>query len=295
MLLINGNWQQDLPATDRAIQFGDGCFTTALIVQGSIVLPEQHIQRLREACQRLAITEPDWKQLADEMRQLADSRHDYTMSNGNAVLKVIISRGSGSRGYNPSDCQQTRRILALLPYPSHYHDWREQGVRLELSTVRLGRNPLLAGIKHLNRLEQVLISQRLTDNAEEALVLDCDGMLVECCAANLFWRTGKTVYTPQLEQCGVKGIMRQHIIHVLERHGWTVEQVCQPLTALQQASEMVICNALMPVLPVRQAHHWQFTSRKLYQFLAPHCFLVTDGFFTTDNALTANRVMSARQ
>lgn len=264
MFLINGNWQYHLPVMDRAFQFGDGCFTTARVLSGQVHLLAQHLQRLRDACQRLMIPAPDWQQLALEMQQLA-SEHSQ------AVLKVIISRGSGGRGYSVQDCQCSCRILNISDYPEYYHRWRSQGVKLTLSPVQLGRNPHLAGIKHLNRLEQILIRQQLAPDADEALVLDSENMLVECCAANLFWRQDNRIFTPLLDQCGVSGIMRQHIIDLLASRGWQTEQVRCPLSTLQHASEIVICNALMPILPVRQAQHWQFHSRELYHLLAPLC------------------------
>lgn len=277
MFLINGNWQNNLSVTDRAIQFGDGCFTTARILGGQVQLLARHIQRLCVACSRLSITPPDWRQLSEEMQQLARlsspavSEKPQQSSRNQAVLKVIISRGSGGRGYSPAACHNSTRILWLTDYPQHYDCWRQQGVKLALSAVRLGCNPLLAGIKHLNRLEQVLIRQQLASDAQEALVLDSDGMLIECAAANLFWCQGNDIFTPQLEQCGVAGVMRQYIIDLLEQHGRVVHQVRRPLADIQHASEMLICNALMPVLPVRQAQHWLFDCHELYHFLAPLC------------------------
>ena len=146
------------------------------------------------------------------------------------------------------------------------------GATLALSPVPLGRNPYLAGLKHLNRLEQVLIRSHLEQtNADEALVLDSDGWLTECCAANLFWRCGRDVYTPRLDQAGVNGIMRQFIIARLAHSPYRVVEVNARPEALAQADEVIICNALMPVIPVQRYAAWQWPSRELYQFLAPIC------------------------
>ena len=120
---------------------------------------------------------------------------------------------------------------------------------LALSPVRLGRNPHLAGIKHLNRLEQVLIRSHLEQtNADEALVLDSEGWVTECCAANLFWR---------------KGLLAQSSYQLVE--------VQASLEEALQADEMVICNALMPVMPVRACGDVSFSSATLYEYLAPLC------------------------
>lgn len=265
MFLINGLEQDALPASDRAIQFGDGCFTTARILDGNICLLEAHIRRLQLGCEKLMIPFTHWDTLRQEMCKLASGKQD-------GVLKVIITRGSGGRGYSAASCLSPTRILSVSAYPAHYSRWREEGVTLTLSPIRLGRNPMLAGIKHLNRLEQVLIRTHLEQtDADEALVLDSEGFITECCAANLLWRQGSEVFTPSLDQAGVNGIMRQFCLEQLARSGFRVVEVSAGEAALQTADEVVICNALMPVVPVRAYGQQRWSSRELFQFLAPIC------------------------
>ncbi|WP_299996575.1 aminodeoxychorismate lyase [uncultured Cedecea sp.] len=265
MHLINGQWQSEINASDRAIQFGDGCFTTARILSGAICHQPDHLRRLQQACEVLLITKVDWQKLEHEMNMLASETPD-------GVLKVIISRGSGGRGYSASHCDNPTRILSVFPRPAFYHHWRKQGIKLALSPVRLGQNPMLAGIKHLNRLEQVLIRTHLEQtDAEEALVLDSEGWLVECCAANLFWRKGEQVFTPYVDKSGVNGTMRQRIMSYLKGSRWHCEQVSEPPETLADADEVIICNALMPIIPVRQVENWHYPIGALYHFLAPLC------------------------
>lgn len=265
MFLINGIPQETLPASDRAIQFGDGCFTTARIVAGQVCLLDAHLQRLQQACEKLLIPFVEWAALQREMVELA-------RGNDRGVLKVIISRGSGGRGYSAANCLHPTRLLSVSAWPVHYDGWRREGITLELSPVRLGRNPQLAGIKHLNRLEQVLIRTHLEQtDADEALVLDSEGFITECCAANLFWRQGKDVFTPRLDQAGVNGLMRQFCLQQLAHSGYRVVEVNAREAALAEVDEMVVCNALMPVVPVRQYGSQRFSSRELYAFLAPLC------------------------
>ena len=143
---------------------------------------------------------------------------------------------------------------------------------MTLSPVRLGRNPMLAGLKHLNRLEQVLIRTHLEQtDADEALVLDSEGRITECCAANLFWRKGRDVFTPSLAQAGVNGIMRQFCLQQLAHAGFRVVEVNAKEEALLSADDVVICNALMPVIAVRAYDQQRWSSRELFQFLAPIC------------------------
>ncbi|YCI80251.1 aminodeoxychorismate lyase [Enterobacteriaceae bacterium] len=265
MFLINGAWQETLPANDRAIQFGDGCFTTARIRDGEVCLLVAHLERLKQACERLLIPFSAWAELNTEMVALAEEHRE-------GVLKVIISRGSGGRGYSTASCTAPTRLLSVSPLPTHYAQWRERGITLTLSPIRLGRNPSLAGLKHLNRLEQVLIRSHLDQSgADEALVLDSDGWLTECCAANLFWRKGRVVFTPRLDQAGVNGLMRQRILSCLQHSAWQVNEVSETVATLDTADEVILCNALMPLVPVGAFENRTWVSRELYQFLAPHC------------------------
>lgn len=265
MIWINGQEEHSLSARDRAVQFGDGCFTTSAVQNGRVLQLSAHLRRLQEGCQRLLIDRVDWARLEQEMRDCARQQQE-------AVLKVIISRGEGGRGYSGAGCGEATRILALLPYPQHYRAQREEGIRLTLSPIRLACSPLLAGIKHLNRLEQVLIRAHLDQSdADEALVLDTEGRVVECCAANLFWRKGEQVFTPSLHEAGVEGTMRRYLMTQMEKSGPPCQVVSTGKEAVLEADEVVICNALMPVLPVRQLDHVTYHARTLFDRLYASC------------------------
>ncbi len=148
----------------------------------------------------------------------------------------------------------------------------KQGVKLCRVNTALGINPALAGLKHLNRLEQVLIKAELeAKEADEALVLDTAGLLVECCAANLFWRKGKQLFTPDLSGCGVAGVARQRLLRLAERLGYRVAQVRAAPETLDRADEVLISNALLPLLPVRQIEFRHYSCRDFYhQLTAEH-------------------------
>ena len=267
MFWINGIEQQVISVADRAVQFGDGCFTTAWVKNGEVQRLEAHISRLQMAVSRLRMQKCNWANLAQEMRSAAAQ----TQQEG--VIKVILSRGEGGRGYSSQGTKGPTRIMSLSSYPQHYHIWREQGIELAPSPVALAHSPLLAGIKHLNRLEQVMIRSYLDDTqAQEALVADTDGMLVECCAANIFWRKGRRVFTPDLARSGVDGLMRQHIIAILEDSSdFSVETVRETRATLENAEEVIVCNALMPILPVNKIENWHYNASKLFEFLQPRC------------------------
>lgn len=246
MQLVNGKQTDLISIRDRGLHFGDGCFTTALVLNGEIQHSSAHIQRLQQDSQRLAILGVDWQALKHEMRQVAKGQQK-------TVLKVMLTRGEGGRGYSSIGCQTASRIVLASHYPEQYAIWRERGIRLMTSPIRLSINPQLAGIKHLNRIEQVMIRQRLdSENAEEALVLDFEGYIVECCSANIFWRIESKIFTPELTHCGVTGIMQRYLIDLLANQGYVVERVRVKKSALSYADEVFVCNALMPVLPVTE-------------------------------------------
>lgn len=258
---INGIRQQTLPADDRAVHFGDGCFTTAAVRNGKVDFFAAHLRRLQWGCEQLLINNVDWHQLENEMLHAAQQED-------RAVLKVIISAGRGGRGYSRQGCEQATRIVSLGRWPEHYQRWQSSGVKLKTSPVRLAQNPLLAGIKHLNRLEQVLIRAHLDQSdADEALVLDTAGCVVECCAANLFWRRGDMLFTPDLTQAGVAGTMRRRLLDHFAETGRPCHQLrCEPAHLLA-ADEVIVCNALMPILPVRQIDNYTFSERTLFNQL----------------------------
>lgn len=265
MYWINGEPCAHFTPDDRGLQFGDGCFTTARVVEGRIDLLAWHLERMQQGSERLLLPAIDWVAFENEMTQAAKS-----ISLG--VMKAIVTRGIGGRGYSSQGCSHPTRIISTTAYPEHYRQWRESGISLALSPVQLSRNPLLAGLKHLNRLEQVLIRSHLDQTtAHEALVLDTSGLLVECCAANLFWRKQKNVFTPNLDQAGVAGVMRRRIIELLANSNYSLCVVNEPLETLAEADEVLVCNALMPLLSVNSAGSWHYCSRQLYDFLLPHC------------------------
>ncbi|WON78356.1 aminodeoxychorismate lyase [Serratia sp. UGAL515B_01] len=265
MYWINGQQHDALAVGDRGLQFGDGCFTTARVVEGKIDLLPWHLERLQQAARCLLLPEVDWASVEREMLHAAGST-------ALGVVKVILTRGSGGRGYSPVGCAAPTRIVSRSTYPIHYQQWREEGIKLALSPIQLARSPLLAGVKHLNRLEQVLIRAHLEQtDADEALVLDTAGMLVECCAANLFWRKGRDVFTPCLNHAGVAGVMRRKVMASLTATDYRLHHVSEPLETLADADEVLVCNALMPLLSVNTAQSWCYHSRQLYDFLRPYC------------------------
>lgn len=262
MILINGKAGDTLGISDRATQYGDGCFTTMLVEQGAVRLWPYHLSRLQHTLQVLAIAEPDWETLTLEVERLAAQFADK------GGIKILISRGAGGRGYSPVGCQQTTVIVSDFAWPVHYEQWQADGITLGVCQQRLALSPMLAGHKHLNRLEQVMLKREAEQNGWlDAVVLDVNGCVVEAIASNIFWRQGNVVFTPELDMSGVHGVMRSHIIDLCKQLGYCLEFVKTPLDNLLCADEVFITNALMALVPVNEIKGKQFTERTLLNAL----------------------------
>jgi 4-amino-4-deoxychorismate lyase len=199
---------------------------------------------LQAGCERLGIPLMDTVQLAREANELLAGA-------GRGVLKLVVTRGSGGRGYRAPAKVTPRRILQLHPWPDFPPAAAEAGVAVRLCTIRLCHNPLLAGIKHLNRLEQVLARREWDDpQIGEGLLLDVDGRLVEGTMSNLFLVREESLLTPDLGRCGVAGIMRTIILEQAERQSLTADIRVLDMDDLQTADEVFLCNSLIGIWPV---------------------------------------------
>jgi len=235
-----------LPLDDRGLQFGHGLFETVRVVDGVAPLLERHIARAAEGLQRLAlpvdeVTLRGWFGAAVAAAQ-----------GGSAALKVIVTAGGGGAGYCAPAQWSPRCRYRLMPLPAGVAEQRRDGVRLWRCRYQLPINPPLAGIKHLNRLDQLLARAEWHDPAyAEGLVCSRAGDVVEATAANLFVRTASGWVTPLTDRCGVRGVMRDYLLDELfPAHGVAVAERAVAASELQAASELLVCNALRGIVPV---------------------------------------------
>ncbi|NOT84070.1 MAG: aminodeoxychorismate lyase [Methylococcaceae bacterium] len=252
MVLINGKSEQYLNITDRGLQYGDGLFETVHVNQGQPVFLHEHLHRLKQGCERLLIPCPALDVLSKEAIQLASPSTQ-------AVLKIIVTRGSGGRGYRQPDCIMPTRILSLHPYPDYPAHFKQLGVVARFCQTRLGLNPSLAGIKHLNRLEQVLARAEWQDaGIQEGLMLDALDRVIEGTMSNLFYIKNQTLITAPLTFSGVAGIMRAQILRLATLHDLPVKQVYFSQEALLAADELFLTNSIIGIWPVKQLEQQVF-------------------------------------
>lgn len=246
---------------DRAFHFGDGLFSTAQVLNGQIQLLELHKQRLQRGVELLGIDSAD-------IGLVINDAIEQSVGCQLGVIKLVVTRGEGGRGYSDVGVSDANYYSRLTEFPEHYLAWRKQGVDLGVAQVRLGLQPMLAGLKHLNRLEQVMIRRELDRRAlDEAVVLDINDNVIEGCSCNIFWSTDGQWYTPELSMAGVAGVMREHIVLALGKKGIVVKVVQQKLAELLCADTVFICNALMNVVPVNSIDGQSFSNRELGEIL----------------------------
>ena len=246
-----------IPAADRGLQYGDGLFETVVMMQGEPLLWDRHMTRLEAGERRLGLPPENKARLRREVLSL-------TGDNSPAVVKIILTRGAGGRGYRPPVYPQVTRIVSLHPWPRYPAQWFSHGIRLRICSTRLGRNPRLAGIKHLNRLEQVLARQEWDDpRMPEGLMLDEQDHVIEGTQSNLFLLKGRRLITPDLSACGVAGVVRELVLELAAEFELTSRIAAVTLGELQRADALFITNSLLGICPVVALENRRFEIHKI--------------------------------
>ena len=250
LVWVDGEPQPHIPAHDRGLQFGDGLFETLAVIDGRIAHWPRHRARLQRGCRTLELPEPAWPALEQELHQAAAGQ-------GRAVLKLIHTGGSSSRGYARPATPAPRRVLLRSAWPARLERHSPTGLRLAWCRHRLSSQPRLAGVKHLNRLDQVLARRELQGaDIDEGLVCNQAGRVIEGVASNLFLVREGALHTPLLEDCGVAGVMREHIMETAAAAGIAVHETRLDPADVHAAEELFLCNSLMGLRPVtRLADH----------------------------------------
>ena len=247
--LINGSFDQAISVFDRGFSYGDGVFRTMKIHNGLPVSWPFHYQKLVADCAAIGIVCPSAELLMGDLQKLFEQ--ELFSENITQVAKIIITRGEGERGYAPPVITVPTRVVIKSELPRYKDENYVQGVHLRICNIRLAAQPKLAGIKHLNRLENVMARMEWReDYIFDGLLLDQSGKVVECTMSNVFVRYGNELITPDLSLCGVSGITRQRILGLGSVLDLAVSVKSITLEQLLQADEVIICNSLFGAFQV---------------------------------------------
>lgn len=251
-ILINGVETDRLTVLDRGFQYGDGLFETMRITAGFPQYWQQHVDRLFSGCDRLNIPRPDQVVLQTEVMRLCENVEE-------GVLKMIITRGTGGRGYTIPGKVNTTRVCAIYPAPEYSEDFWNKGVVTRVCKTRLGLNPSLAGIKHLNRLEQVMARAEWTDpEIQEGVMLDVENYVIEGTMSNLYCVIDNEIITPDLSRCGVKGIIRDQICRIVDKLDIKLYETNISLDTLYDSDELFVSNSVIGIWPVRKLEEHEY-------------------------------------
>lgn len=244
-VLVNGREGGSIDPADRGLNYGDGLFETLAVKDGKARFLGWHLERLAAGAARLGIPLPGPRVLEAEAAQV--------WPRGPGIVRVVVTRGVGPRGYRPPRDPSPVRIVSGSDWPARDPACWTRGVRLRWCGTRLGRNPRLAGINHLNRLEQVLARAEWDDEeVAEGLMMDDGGNVIGATQANLFVVAGGRLVTPSLDACGVAGVMRRAFCSWAAERGEAVAELAVNAAEIERADGLILTNSLIGAWPVRE-------------------------------------------
>tara|TARA_R110002110_G_scaffold404606_1_gene623185 strand:- start:227702 stop:228601 length:900 start_codon:yes stop_codon:yes gene_type:complete len=269
---LNGQRTDSPLLLDRALHYGDGLFET-MAIRSPIEdishhpLLTYHLKRLQHGCERLFFPALEAqniiKQINNFLAQVHISQPDFEPW----VLKLILTRGVGQRGYAIPECQKPNIILIQSKWPSYAVDYSLSGIRAEFSKITLYPEPNTAGVKHLNRLTQVLASQSLSLDCQEAVLLDDDNFAVEGIKSNLFAVIDGQLHTPCLNRQGILGVTRAWILDLCRELNIDVKIFPIQKANLLDAEQIFVCNSIMGIWPIIKLESKQFVVGDLSRHL----------------------------
>ncbi|MBW2939204.1 aminodeoxychorismate lyase [Zhongshania aquimaris] len=242
LTLINGQFCKDVSVGNRGLAYGDGLFETILVRDFRPLWLDDHLARLVSGAKQLNIP----CDVAELKRDCARLLGDF--SEPAAALKIVITRGASMRGYTPH-AARPERIVSIAAYTQNRQLW-DDGIAVAVCQTQLSSQPKLAGIKHLNRLEQVLAAEEIHRRGFHEGLMTERGLVVEGSRSNLFMVVGGILFTPSLSRCGVDGIMRQRVLKHANALGLETRIKEFGVSALCSAEEAFVCNSVFGIWPI---------------------------------------------
>jgi 4-amino-4-deoxychorismate lyase len=260
-MLVNGKPGNLISIRDRGLLYGDGVFRTFVASNGKAQQWPLHYRKLQHDCTALGIECPDETLLSAELDRLLAQHPD-------GVVKLIVTRGEGTRGYAPPAAAEPTHLWDVSPMPGFPAEWTTHGIKVRLCQLRLGHQKHLAGIKHLNRLENVLAAAELNDAQQpdsqshspqspdskvaEGLLMDTAGNIIEGIRSNLFLVSKGKLVTPDLSRCGVKGVQRERVMAWATQHKMPLQVRNIGLDEVLRADELFVVNSVIGLWSINE-------------------------------------------
>lgn len=247
--LVDGEISDRVSVSDRGLQYGDGVFETIAVFRGQPRFWQAHVDRLTAGCEQLHLPVTPQAVLLREVQTVSAGQ-------GDCVVKIIITRGTSGRGYAPVIPSKGNRIVCSYAWPEDPGQLTETGIRTRICDLRLAIQPALAGVKHLNRLEQIMARSEWDDRAiQEGILLDREDYVISAISSNIFLVHSGRLLTPRMDRCGVRGVMRGAVLQAFKSR---CEQRRISLDMLPEAEEVFVCNAVRGIFPVTRIDHWEY-------------------------------------
>lgn len=248
------NAENCISVFDRGFQYGDGFFTTAKVQGGSLLNWSAHKLRLQMSAKRLGFPELDFVKLEQSLKKQFNAYEQK-----DCVCKVIVTRGVGGRGYQPPETPDIQVLSILMPLPESNQSTNP--IQIQISPVILEVSPELAGVKHLNRLSNVLARQSLESGYEEAIMFNALGQLQCATQSNVFVIKHQEIFTPPVNFSGVAGTARSGLASLAKEKILTIEDILN-------ADAVFLTNAVRGIQVVGQLDlaNWDILQRKFLQF-----------------------------
>jgi len=253
-MLVNGKPGNLISIRDRGLLYGDGVFRTFIALNGKARHWPLHYQKLKTDCSVLNIVCPDAELLSDQLNGLLKFHPE-------SVVKLIVTRGEGARGYAPTVSSEPTIIWDISPLPGYPADRATNGIKARLCQLRLSQQPHLAGIKHLNRLENVLAASEWNDpEIGEGLLMNLDNDVIEGTRSNLFLVSRGILITPDLARCGVAGVQRERVMAWAVKHDMPMQIRNVSLDEVLHADELFVVNSIAGLWPLSELENCRWTS-----------------------------------
>ena len=251
--LINGTFSDFISVYDRGLLFGDGFFETMkwITVNGKkkVVFWSRHIDRLKKSCNKAKIKCPSKRMLDEYKNTIFKKCAQFNQFKG--VLKIIITRGEGGRGYSFEKNMKPSVIFQSFPITLPDEKSLLEGVEVDICKTSINQNNFLSGLKHLNRIDSVLASDDIKKKIYDLIFLDSNNLIIEGIKTNIFFIKKKKLITPKISSSGINGIMRQIVI---EKYSSLYEELFESNINVNQISEFdgaFLTNSIIGILPIK--------------------------------------------